>query len=100
MNYRFHIQNKHGKFTLYIAMNWGGRGGVSPKDFVKVSDTALPKLSGLADFSFDFEPQAQYALADLKAWLKGRQDKWNAARRKSYEQNNPFIQEYQNAKTS
>ena len=99
MNYRFHIQNKHGKFTVLIALDWGRYGGVTPADFMPVAQTALPKMSGFTDFSFDFEPQAQYALADLKAWLKKRDDAWNENRRKDYEQNNPFIKEYQKCKT-
>lgn len=97
MNYRFHIKNSKGRFALQIAMDWGRRGGCSAADFIDIAKTAFPKLTGQTQWHFEFEPQAQTALNEFKAWLKKRNDEWCAARRISYEQNNPFIQTYKKA---
>lgn len=99
MNFRFNIKNFREKFILTIALDWGRRGGCSAAEFVPIAETAFPRLTGINEWEFDFEPQAQNALRDFKGWLKAREDAANERRRKSYEENNPFIQEYKNACT-
>lgn len=76
VNYRFHIQNKprkHGEFEfkLMIALDFGQRGGVTRPDFIFYTDSAWQLLFPI-ETSFQYEPQAQYALADVRNFLKER----------------------------
>lgn len=75
MDWRFNIKNQGRKFILTIALNFGGYGGCQAKDFIPVAKTAFVKISPFTEFEFDYEPQAQYALNDFKAWLVEREEK-------------------------